>query len=261
MTTGREISRFAPVRWLSAALASFPGPLFWHELRYGFVRNPATGWTMSILGTVFAAVFLVAVQWQFSAVSELEDPPGRSIFLLETVLLLIYVIVAAPMFSARAFIADKDRRTFDLVMSSGLSGFQILAGKLSAAWVRTLAGLFTAAPAVLATIAMGGVAWIELPKHLLFFGGLAAAACTVATVLSLFLRSAVLCTVLTQMMLAYVLIGTVFLSLIAWAIFNQSLGVGYPRFWVILTVINGLITVITGFGGIVLFNRLSQWDY
>ncbi|MHC4778951.1 MAG: ABC transporter permease subunit [Planctomycetota bacterium] len=245
---------------MAALLIRMPGPVFWNEMRGLFLRDRPSGWVLGGVSAVCAAAFCLGVHGWFGSLTFEGDPPGRKIFLLISVVALGFIIVASPVYSAGAFIRERDRRTFDMLVSAGLSRFELILGKMFSAFARTFAGVLATLPAAVAAQALGGVSGAELAYHLLFFSSLAAVSISLGVTQSMLLRSFALSLMVTYLLVAYIIVASVFVTLVAYG-FHMAIGVPYAGFWAISTVINFGMAFLFTSGSLILFGRLTKWDY
>ena len=165
------------------------GPLFWYELR----RLPRR--RMHLWRILYAAALLLGLVVVYlrsfrdrSAFEALTDPgpldlAGNAAF-AETYLMAflavqqLAVIALTPLYAAGSIADEKERRTFDFLLSSPLPHYQILLGKLLARLVYVGSILAVGLPVLMLTFLFGGVDF----EHLL-------AGFAVAVVSAIFLGS------------------------------------------------------------------------
>jgi ABC-type transport system involved in multi-copper enzyme maturation permease subunit len=248
------------IREAGRELLRLPGPVFWNELRALFLRNRRTGWVLGGLAAVTALVFVVAAETAFADITLEGDPPGRSLFFFITLLAVGFVAVAAPAHSAGAFIQERDRRTFDLLLSTGLSRFEWILGKMASAFVRTFAGVVAILPAWAVALALGGVSPAEFAFHLLFMASLATSAVALGVMQSMLLSSYALSLLVTYLLLAFVFLASVMITFFAYA-FKMIFGVPYPGFWLVTSAVHVGLAFFFTTVSLLLFGRLMKWDY
>jgi len=152
-------------------------------------------------------------------------------------------VVAAPAYAAGAFIREREWRTFDLLVSVGLSRFEWVLGKGAAAFARTLAGVAALLPAWAAAMALGGVSGAEFAYHGIFLASFAAAAVALGVLQSMLLRSYVLALLVTYLLLAFAFLVSVMATLTLY-FFHMAVGLPYPGFWLISAGLNGALSLI-----------------
>ncbi len=142
-------------------------PVLTRELR-GRIR----GWRAMILLSIYLTItgmitFLVylASSDSFSGgVTDIEAGPtiGKSIFITVMIATLIQVCVIAPALTAGAITGERERQSYDLLITTLLSPFQIILGKLTSALAFAMLLIFAALPMAGMAFLFGGVSGTEL---------------------------------------------------------------------------------------------------
>jgi ABC-type transport system involved in multi-copper enzyme maturation permease subunit len=254
------LSARKPAAFLEAAeraMTRFPGPVFWNEIRYSFLRGRATGWVLGATAAACGLAFCAgAAAWSAGATED-QEALGRRLFLAVSLVMSLSLFVAGPAFSCGAFVAEKNRRTFDLLLSSGLSPWELAAGKMASAFARTAACLLAGLPCLLAAQALGGVGAWEIPKHLLFFGSWIALEVAVGVSLSMFFRSLLLTALSTYVAAAVVFLAT----LIARQVGTLNGLLPGQGFWVLSVSVNLVLAAFLAGGALLLLGPLAKWDF
>lgn len=150
-----------------------------------------------------AVTFLVYAAAASSFSGGLSDPEagrsiGKGIFLTVMTATLVQVCVITPSLTAGSISGEKERQTYDLLITTLLSPIQIALGKLVSATVFAMLLIFAALPMAGLAFLFGGVSGTEL---LIGISGLAATAICYATIglfWSTIMRTTLAATVMSQ---------------------------------------------------------------
>jgi ABC-type transport system involved in multi-copper enzyme maturation permease subunit len=148
---------------------------------------------------------------------------GKGLFLLIATVSLIEVCLITPALTAGGIAGEKERQTYDLLVSSLLSPWQIAWGKLGAALSFALLMILAVVPMMSLAFLFGGVSLAEV---LIALAGLLATAVFYATIglfWSAALRSTLGATSLAIGSIIMMLLGIPFLALIFTLIFGREL--------------------------------------
>ena len=148
---------------------------------------------------------------------------GKGLFLLIATVALIEVCLITPALTAGGIAGEKERQTYDLLVSSLLSPWQIAWGKLGAALSFALLMILAVVPMMSLAFLFGGVSLAEV---LIALVGLVATAIFYATIglfWSAALRSTLGATSLALGSIIMMLLGIPFLALIFTLIFGREL--------------------------------------
>ncbi len=139
-------------------------PVLVKELR-GRMRGPnafmlLTGYLM-LLGVVTLLLYTALAD---SAGSDLNAGQriGKQLFLAIAIVALIEVCVITPALTAGSIVGEKERQTYDLLIASLLSPWQIVWGKLTAALAFALLMIVSVVPLMSLAFLFGGVALSEV---------------------------------------------------------------------------------------------------
>jgi hypothetical protein len=85
--------------------------------------------------------------------------------------------------------------------------------------------------------------------------------CSLGAALSMFYRSYALALLSAYLVFVPVLMATMWAALMAYLIFKMGLGLPYPGFWAISSVVNVALSAVFLSGSLLLFGPLAKWDY
>jgi ABC-2 type transport system permease protein len=207
-------------------------PVLARELR-GRIRGNRAMIILVIYLVITGAVTLLVYAAANSSGGGGNDPEagrniGKAIFITVMTATLIQVCVITPSLTAGAISGEKERQTYDLLITTLLSPLQIALGKLAAALAFALLLILAALPMAGLAFLFGGVSGTEL---LIGIAGLVATAVTYATIglfWSTVMRTTLSATVMAQGTVIFVLLFIPFLFVVSSLItnaFNGSSGV------------------------------------
>ena len=138
-----------------------------HELRGRIRGNRALLILVIYLSIIAAVTLLVYAAAASSFSSGIGDPEagrgiGKAIFITVMTVSLIQVCVITPSLTAGSIAGERERQTYDLLMTTPLSPWQIVLGKLSSALAFALLLIFSALPIAGISLLFGGVSATEL---------------------------------------------------------------------------------------------------
>lgn len=143
---------------------------------------------------------------------------GKAIFITVMTATLIQVCVITPSLTAGAISGEKERQSYDLLITTLLSPFQIIIGKLASALAFAMLLIAAALPMAGLSFLFGGVSGTEL---LIGVVGLAATAICYATIgifWSTVMRSTLAATVMAQGTVIFILLFIPFIFVVVSAI-------------------------------------------
>jgi ABC-2 type transport system permease protein len=186
-------------------------PVLARELRGRIRGNRALIILVIYLSIIAAVTLLVYAAAAGSFASGVNDPEagrgiGKAIFITVMTASLIQVCVITPSLTAGAISGEKERQTYDLLLTTLLSPLQIALGKLASALAFAMLLIMAALPLAGLAFLFGGVSGAEL---LIGIAGLVVTAICYATVglfWSSIMRTTLAATVMAQ--------GTVILVLL-----------------------------------------------
>lgn len=139
-------------------------PVLVKELR-GRMRGPRAFVLLTIyLGILSGAMLLLYLAVAENANSDLNAGRriGQALFYVVALVALIEVCVITPLLTAGSISGEKERETYDLLISSLLSPWQILWGKLAAALAYALLLVLSIVPLMSLAFLFGGVGLSEV---------------------------------------------------------------------------------------------------
>jgi ABC-2 type transport system permease protein len=148
---------------------------------------------------------------------------GKGLFLLIATVALIEVCLITPALTAGSIAGEKERQTYDLLVSSLLSPWQIAWGKLGSALSFALLMILAVVPMMSLAFLFGGVSLAEVLIALIGLLATAVFYATVGLFWSSVLRSTLGATSLALGSIIMMLLGIPFLALIFTLIFGREL--------------------------------------
>lgn len=174
---------------------------------------------LSLTGAVTLLIYLAVVGSSFGQNNfDLGRQIGKAIFLTVIAAALVQVCIITPSLTAGSIASEKERQTYDLLISTLLTPWQIALGKLTSALAYAFLLIVAVLPLAGISFLFGGVSAIEL---FIAVVGLVVTSILYATVglfWSALMRSTMAATALAQ--------GTIILSL-----------AGIPFIWIVTTAI------------------------
>jgi hypothetical protein len=171
---------------------------------------------LSIIAVVTLLVYLAMASTMSFGVSDLEVGRriGKTIFLTVMTVALALVCIITPALTSPSIAGERERQSFDLLITTLLSPWQIVLGKLTAALAFALLLIVAVLPMAGLSFLFGGVSGIEL---LIGIVGLVVSAILFASLgmfWSTLMRSTQGATVLAQFSVLVLLLGVPFLVII-----------------------------------------------
>lgn len=199
-------------------------PVLVKELR-GRMRGARAFVLLSIYLIILSAVtLLLYVALAADAGSDLNAGQriGKALFLVIAAVALIEVCVITPALTAGSIAGEKERQTYDLLISSLLSPWQIVWGKLGAALAFALLMVISVVPVMSLAFIFGGVSLAEV---LIALAGLIATSIFYATIglfWSSVMRSSLGATSFSLGTIILILLGIPFLAAIVMIFTNAG---------------------------------------
>ncbi len=150
-------------------------------------------------------------------------PLGKILFYGVTLVELLLIAPLAPSFTAGAIAGERERQTFDLVMTTPIRGRDFVLGKLASGISYVLLLIFVALPVQVLALLFGGLTLTEL---LLGFWTLIVATVFYASV-SLFFSS-VMKTTTTASLFSYIVVAMSLIGALFVALISSIIGIGGP---------------------------------
>ncbi|NJN15034.1 MAG: ABC transporter permease subunit [Oscillochloris sp.] len=204
-------------------------PVLTRELR-GRIRGNRALILLIIYLTITGAVTLLVYAAAASAFSGgVNDPEagrgiGKAIFLTVMTATLIQVCVITPSLTSGTISGEKERQSYDLLITTLLSPFEIALGKLTAALAFALLLIIAALPMAGLSFLFGGVSGTEL---IIGIAGLIATAVCYATIgllWSTVMRTTLAATVMALGTVLFILLAIPFLFVVGSLITNSFNG-------------------------------------
>jgi ABC-2 type transport system permease protein len=201
-------------------------PMINKELR-GRMRSGRSVVVMTIY-LVLLSLFCLLFYWLISATSQYSNPYdqhiGRDLLYAIVTFETLLVIFLAPAFTVGAISGERERQTFDLLMTTLLKPRSIVAGKMSAALAFLLVLILAVAPLESLAFMFGGVSPEEIAGSLVVLTFAALLYGSVGFFWSSLMRSTVAATVLTYGTLLLFLAGLPFIWVIVMAVVSSTPG-------------------------------------
>lgn len=197
----------------------FANPVLARELR-GRIRGHRALLILVIYLTITAAVTLLVYAAAASSFSSgINDPEagrsiGKAIFMTVMTASLIQVCVITPSLTAGTISGEKERQTYDLLITTLLSPLQIALGKLASALAFALLLIMAALPMAGLAFLFGGVSGIELLIGVLGLVVTAICYATIGLFWSTVMRTTLAATVMAQGTVILVLLLVPFLFVV-----------------------------------------------
>jgi ABC-type transport system involved in multi-copper enzyme maturation permease subunit len=176
-------------------------------------------------------------------------PLGKILFYGVTLVELLLIAPLAPSFSASAIAGERERQTFDLVMTTPIRARDFVLGKLASGLSYVLLLIFVALPVQVLALLFGG---LTLTEVLLGFWILIIAAVFYASVSLFFssvMRTTTTASIFSYLVVAMSLIGALLVFLVSWTgfvgifreppafLFEGPPGHEQPRTWAVYLVL------------------------
>jgi ABC-type transport system involved in multi-copper enzyme maturation permease subunit len=160
------------------------------ELRLRF-RSERAIWVLVVYVLLLGAIGLLTLANATANTSPYYnpvDPTGRTLYYPLSVVQFFLIIFITPAFTATAINGEKERQTYDLLLSSRLSGFALAGGKLLAGLMNVLLLIAAAIPLFSLVFFFGGVSLAQFLAMLVIFCVTVLLIGTVSLLLSAILR-------------------------------------------------------------------------
>ncbi len=203
--------------------------------------------TLAIPATL---LYLIAVQNTSSNAFNAGQTIGKTLFVGITFIALVQILIVVPGQSASAITAEKERETYDLLISTLLPPWKIVLGKLMASLAYALMLIVAVIPFMAVSFFFGGVTVLEVTLALLglfltvlMFGSM-------GILWSTIMRRSLASTIVTQATTALIILGVPFLmaafALIFLRGFDQPGWIASPLFvyaWIILVSLHPFVAL------------------
>lgn len=205
----------------------FSNPVLASELR-GRIRGARAMIILTIYltltGVVTLLVYLAFASSMSFSQSDFEAGRniGKAIFLTVMTAALVQVCIITPSLTAGAISGEKERQTYDLLIVTLLSPWQIALGKLASALAFALLLIIAVLPMAGLAFLFGGVSGIELTLAVVGLAVTAVLYATVGLFWSTVMRTTLAATVMAQGTIILTLLGIPFLFFVLVAILENS---------------------------------------
>ena len=145
------------------------------------------------------------------------------VYLFPVIAIVQVCIVAliAPIITASAISGEKERQTFDIMLTTCMSPFSIVLGKVFSAVLRILFFVIASLPIMGMSFVVGGLSWMNLLYFILAVMLLAIFSGSVGILCSAFCRKSITAVILS-FVIYFVVYGGTFMPLLLTTIFNYS---------------------------------------
>ncbi len=210
-------------------------PVLTRELR-GRIR----GWRamiilivyLSITGLITFLVYTASASSFSNGVNDVEAGRGigKAIFITVMLATLVQVCVITPALTAGAISGEKERQSYDLLITTLLSPLQIILGKLTSALAFAMLLIFASLPMAGLSFLFGGVSGTELVIGVIGLAATAICYATIGVFWSTVMRSTLAATVMSLGSIIFLLLFVPFIFVVGSVIggaFNGMPGVFY----------------------------------
>jgi ABC-type transport system involved in multi-copper enzyme maturation permease subunit len=194
------------------------------------LRGRMRGARAFVLLTIYLLILSAVTLLFYAAIADASSSDlnsgrtiGRGLFLLIAGVALIEVCLITPTLTAGSIAGEKERQTYDLLVASLLSPWQIVWGKLGAALSFALLLILSIVPMMSLAFLFGGVSLIQVVIALVGLITTAVFYATIGIFWSAALRSTLGATSLALGSIIMMLLGIPFLALIFSLIFGRDL--------------------------------------
>lgn len=191
-------------------------------------RSMRLSWGLFGYEAILTMAFLLAlliIQEEANYVYSSGNIYGMLVYLFPVVAIAQVVIVAliTPIITASSISGEKERQTFDIMMTTCMSPFSIVMGKVTSAVIRILFYVVASMPIMALSFVVGGLSWVNLLYFLLAIILLALFSASIGILCSAFSRKSI-----TAVIMSYCIYGAVygltFLPLLLRALFAEDGG-------------------------------------
>lgn len=166
-----------------------------------------------LLITLYGIFLLIVSTGALSMLQQRELSIGNLRIGLETyiyivVMQFILIIFVAPALTAGSISGERERQTLDILLSTRVSSFKIIIGKLFSTLCFLALMIFSSLPAMAVTLFFGGVSFIDMLLSLAFLIVCAFACCAIGTFCSALFKRSVTATVVAYLTVFALGIGT-----------------------------------------------------
>ena len=140
---------------------------------------------------------------------------------------LVMVALVIPVLTASAISGERERQTFDILLTTEITPFRIITGKMGSAVIQIMMFVVVSIPIMAMGFTIGGVSWWALLLYLALALVLAIFEGAIGIFCSSFCKKSITAIIMSYVILAF-FYGATFLPLIAGAIMDATLSSGMP---------------------------------
>lgn len=203
--------------------------------------------TLAIPATL---LYLIAAQDLSSNAFNAGQTIGRTLFVGISFIALVQVLIVVPGQAASAITSEKERETYDLLISTLLPPWKIVLGKLMASMAYALLLIVAVVPFMAVSFLFGGVTLLEVVLALLGLVVTVLLFGSMGILWSTILKRSLASTIVTQATTALIILGIPFLMAAFALIFLRGFGqpewIASPLFyypWIILVSIHPFVAL------------------
>ncbi len=181
---------------------------------------------LSIIATVTLLVYAAAASTMRGGLNDVEAGRviGKTIFITVMLVSLIEVCFITPTLTAGAISGEKERQTYDLLITTLLSPLQIALGKLASALAYATLLIIAALPIAGLAFLFGGVSGTELLIGVIGLGVTAVCYATIGLFWSTVMRSTLAATVMAMGTVILLLLGIPFIWVVGSLLIDAFVG-------------------------------------
>ncbi|MCR5419048.1 MAG: ABC transporter permease [Lachnospiraceae bacterium] len=135
---------------------------------------------------------------------------------------LCIVALIIPMMAASAVTGEKERQTFDILMTTQIKPMQVVTGKMGSAIIRVMLYVLASVPIMAVGFTLGGISWWVLLIYLVLTLVLAILEASIAVFSSAVCKRTITATIMSYL-IVFVICGLTFLPLLMAAIYDFAL--------------------------------------
>ncbi len=193
-------------------------------------RSMRISWGLFAYEGVLVLAFLLAmlvIQQETQSFYYYGNIYSYLVYLFPVVAIVQVCIVALimPIITASSISGEKERQTFDIMLTTCMSPFSIVLGKVFSAVLRILFFVIASLPIMSMSFVVGGLSWVNLLYFILAVMLLAIFSGSVGILCSSFCRKSITAVILS-FVIYFVVYGATFMPLLLAAIFGRTSNVG-----------------------------------
>lgn len=191
-------------------------------------RSMRYSWGMLAYEGLLTMVFMIAMRVLNTSryyVSPNAEKLSRFVAMFPAVSIAELCIVALiiPLMAASAVTGEKERQTFDILMTTQIKPIQVVTGKMGSAIIRVMLYVLASVPIMAVGFTLGGISWWVLLIYLVLTLVLAILEAAVAVFCSAVCKRTITATIMSYL-IVFVICGLSFLPLLIAAIYDYAMG-------------------------------------